>query len=681
MRSRLSKKLLSYAALIALPALTASTPASLNRDDAQAGLNSKPDVLGLDLQAEYAQATFRAPCRDCLGKDGPQSLILGFRTLADEKPCGHTNLFLNGFPLPHGHKGESGVAAHGEGLVGKVPGLDENAPYGTLDLKVNWSLLCIRAQGASGGTYLDNNVTELLTVNIEQVGERRIPSWESVGFTVSFKQNAPPEVLRLSTVPDPSAGDRDLIEAWRNPPTHLRLKSSDGEDLPDANADDSQQVIDRELSELEALQAKVEELSKAIREKEQKINAHIRQQVQSLKSLKEIEDCDSAICVLKAAPGRARGALKSFYSHLFCKSSRMGKADRYDDVWRGNRHKQAPQAEESPLTPLLHTTASSTLSYGTPSPTLETGAPYEWAYTTSTPTAYVAVTSSSWSHNRSHSGHKRLHPAVIVLETLFAVLCCSTLVAVACHRCRCSCCATHKPTCPREELNKKSTSASYRRSRRPFWRRLFIRNNQDYDRIIDYEEKRSLIQQRESVLEAAMSEEIRQLRAVHGVVNSIVQAEEGRAANTHNHHNCPCQLHHHASQHHNHHHHHAYHHQDDDTSSAPYSPTSSTYASSLSDFSSTPMSRTNSLPDYRSETSTEPPAYEEDEDRADVVANGFRNDMPSAHPSRSSCGDSDWSPESSIVDVSPRPSAETLRFPRESFDTFGDFGGEVGRRV
>jgi hypothetical protein len=50
------------------------------------------------------------------------------------------------------------------------------------------------------------------------------------------------------------------------------------------------------------------------------------------------------------------------------------------------------------------------------------------------------------------------------------------------------------------------------------------------------------------------------------------------------------------------------------------------------------------------------------------VANGFRDDMPSAEASPSSCGDSDWTPDSSVVDVSPRPSAETLRYP-ESIDT------------
>jgi hypothetical protein len=54
----------------------------------------------------------------------------------------------------------------------------------------------------------------------------------------------------------------------------------------------------------------------------------------------------------------------------------------------------------------------------------------------------------------------------------------------------------------------------------------------------------------------------------------------------------------------------------------------------------------------------EPPAYEEDEDTSDMVPNGFRQYSASTTSSASSR----WTPDSSIVDVSPRPSADTLRY-------------------
>ena len=42
------------------------------------------------------------------------------------------------------------------------------------------------------------------------------------GFTISFKQLSPPELLRLEVVPHPNASQENA-EAWREPPRHLRL--------------------------------------------------------------------------------------------------------------------------------------------------------------------------------------------------------------------------------------------------------------------------------------------------------------------------------------------------------------------------------------------------------------------------------------------------------------------------
>lgn len=45
---------------------------------------------------------------------------------------------------------------------------------------------------------------------------------------------------------------------------------------------------------------------------------------------------------------------------------------------------------------------------------------------------------------------------------------------------------------------------------------------------------------------------------------------------------------------------------------------------------------------------------------SEVVANGFRQYAAASTTSEAS---SHWTPDSSVVDVSPRPSAETLRYP------------------
>jgi hypothetical protein len=166
--------------------------------------------------------------------------------------------------------------------------------------------------------------------------------------------------------------------------------------------------------------------------------------------------------------------------------------------------------------------------------------------------------------------------------------------------------------------------------------------------MVDYEEKRSLIQEQEGVLEEAMQEEIRQLRAAHNVVNDLVRdAEEGRVMN----HAPACNCQHQQPR-------------------APYSPlsTASTYPpTSLPEIPSRPLSRTDSLPSYRSDP-TEPPNYDSEVDMSQIVANGFRQYTATSTTSEVS---SHWTPDSSVVDVSPRPSADTLRYP-QSILTVGE---------
>ena len=219
------------------------------------------------------------------------------------------------------------------------------------------------------------------------------------------------------------------------------------------------------------------------------------------------------------------------------------------------------------------------------------------------------------------------------------LLCCGSLLAVIRHKCSSLRTRTERAAAREERLN----ARAYRRAARQhawrnWWRGNWVRR--DNQRIADYEEKRALIADQEGVLEDAMQEEIRQLRAAHDVVNDLVRdAEEGRAI-TH----APCHCRHQQPR-------------------APYSPlsTASTYPpTSLPEIPSRPLSRTDSLPSYRSDAPTEPPNYDSDRDMAEVVADGFRRYTATSTTSEVS---SRWTADSSVVDVSPRQSAETLRYP------------------
>ena len=230
----------------------------------------------------------------------------------------------------------------------------------------------------------------------------------------------------------------------------------------------------------------------------------------------------------------------------------------------------------------------------------------------------------------------------MALEITLSLLCCGCLVAVIRHKCSSLRTRTERAAAREERLNEQA----YRRAAREHAWRTWWRGNwarRDQARIDDYEEKRALIAGQESVLENAMQEEIRQLRAAHDVVNDLVRdAEEGRVIG-----HAPCTCHYTRAR-------------------TPFSPlsTASTYPpTSLPEIPSRPLSRTDSLPSYHSETPTEPPSYESEVDMSEIVANGYR-------PYRSSTVSevsSHWTPNSSVFDVSPRPSADTLRYPQSIF--------------
>jgi len=135
-------------------------------------------------------------------------------------------------------------------------------------------------------------------------------------------------------------------------------------------------------------------------------------------------------------------------------------------------------------------------------------------------------------------------------------------------------------------------------------------------RIGDYEEKRSLILAQENVLEGVMQQEITQLRLAHGIVEDIVHAaEEGRL------------------------------------------PTIDEISRVIA---ADRRSRRSSPPTYRSgASSTQPPSYHTDDEESFMpVVNEYE-----FKPSGEGCALSgtDITPESSVVNLSPRNSCETLR--------------------
>ncbi|KAJ4353630.1 uncharacterized protein N0V89_005360 [Didymosphaeria variabile] len=633
---RFSKKKLLVACARALPALAAVLPPGGVRSDV-----ARPEgkqLLDLDLHEDYAQATFTVPCAGCLGTShDDESIVLSVKTHANEEACGVSNITLNGAYLSQEWNGDF---ASGSGSYTGVTDIQENAWFLQHDLDLEWESACLHGEEEADDT------AQVLTVNIKSIDGKSL-SLPYPGFTLSFKQASPPELLRLQSTPDLIASSSEHAESWRKPPTHLRLT------LPKLKGVESFETsghseLEDDIQELKALEKEAKKLQKAIAEKKKYIDSQVRKEAQSFKE--ELQNCDNLTCVAKTIASGARGAWRILYvrfrpnHHHHHGPPPMGHPDDgFHRVWRPGNNKQGNIKIESegvpPPPPPPHHDGPG---HPPPPPPHHDGPGHP-------PPPPPPPHHDGPGHPpppppppHSHHGAPRMPPPespfVIALEVVLGLLCCGCILTVIRHRCSSLRTRTERAAAREERL----TRREYRRAARRHAIRKWWRGDwRDQERMEDYEEKRSLIQHQEGVLEEAMQEEIRQLRAAHGVVNDLVSsAEEGRVV-TYPHNYCPCSRSHPVPQ-------------------APLSPlsTASTYPpTSIPELPSRPLSRTDSLPGY---ASSSPPAYEEDEDVSDSVANGFRH-YSSTDSTTSS--NSRWTPDSSIIDVSPRPSAETLRYP------------------
>ncbi|KAH7371150.1 hypothetical protein BKA66DRAFT_190808 [Pyrenochaeta sp. MPI-SDFR-AT-0127] len=564
----------------------------------------QPDgkLLQLDLQQNYAQATFSVPCTGCLGHDNTdqddESLILSFTSHSQNEACGSSNITLNGVYLPQEWDGDF---ASGSGSYSGVTDLQQNEWFLQRDLDLEWKSACLHGQEET------DEAAQVLTVNIKAIDGKALST--PSGFTISFKQQtSPPSLLRLEPVPNPSASDKAVADSWREPPLSLRLVfPSDIEDLDATRS--SNHSLEDDIRELKALQAQVKELQQAIADKQKHISTQIRKEAKGI--VEELNRCDSIACILKTIAHKARGAWKVAYIHFQPNHHEHSGDMHHSGEAFAQAHGHASQLSGGHIKAESSATRPSEPHTNEPPPELPPRPP-------------------------------KPSPYIIALEVTLSVLCCGCLFAVIRHKCSSLRTRTERAAAREERLN----AQAYRRAARQHAWRNWWRGNwarRDHERIIDYEEKRALIQEQEGVLEEAMQEEIRQLRVAHDVVNDLVRdAEEGRVIS-----HAPCHCHRQQPR-------------------APYSPlsTASTYPpTSLPEIPPRPLSRTDSLPSYRSETSTEPPNYESEVDMSEVVANGFRQYTSSTTSEVSS----HWTPDSSVVDVSPRPSADTLRYPQSIY--------------
>ncbi|KAK8206978.1 hypothetical protein IWZ01DRAFT_455590 [Phyllosticta capitalensis] len=604
------------ACLRALAIVTAAAAVAVPKPEPQ---NDQPLVLELD--AKDARATFSVPCQGCLGGDDDESLVFDLQVFPSAQPCGQSNITLNGQPLTQHWEN---VHAEGAGLIAA-----HHEPQRQLNL--TWETLCLfdTLPESDESSAAADDVAQLLTVKVHDIDDKPVGGCK--GFTASFKQFAQKvDLLRLATKPIRSAsGD---VEDWRNPPAALRLVPVDFDHFPEGFYHQGPS-IEQEIRLLQDLEAEERELHHRIGLQKERIKALIKDNAHGFPG--DASKCDNISCILKAFLHKAHGAIRIIYFDMPHPPPPPGPPP--------------PFPPPFPPSPPMDGTGRFPPPPGPPPPPYGNGPP--------PPPPPFGGPPPFGPHHGPHHGPPRI---VHILMTLASI----SGLAFVFKFIKKHCLSLRKRTELRAACEERRTAREYRRlARRHAWNKWWSGRNGDWERRGDYEEKRALILEQEDRLEEAMQDEIRQLQTAQELAHDIVRAEEGRFMPGPS--NCRgCA---HAAHHHHVPHMAQYPHGGMYAGPPPPAPHVHVHP--------TAMSQTTSLPSYKSELSSvidtddAPPAYEEDADNSDIVVDGFRPYNPSVTTTA-------YTPESSIPDVSPRPSAETLRRPAGGLGNDADGDGD-----
>lgn len=584
--------------------------------------------------------------------------LFNLQAFPSDEPCGTSNLTLNGVPLSQEWE-SAGVHAQGVASV--------NSSGHELNLFLRSDCL----YGAEGTTA--PSATQLLTFTIEKVNNQIIKSIS--GFSLSFKQAPSPELLRLSLVPDFEARDPTYSEGWRNPPAHLRL-------IPVSETPDDfarQLTIADHIEHLNRLEAQAAQLQTLIDEKKEFIKAEFEQGAHVLGEELTGRHCESLRCIVKAVGRKVRAAAHVVY--LKFHPTRQSFTTEFSTAGS-----QAP-TKMAVSTDFPQAPAAARCADGKPScrPAIQL-------------CRNCRHETASDEKNGSESTVAPIHPLnaeqtyrdaqppsnwALLVKTVLFITGVAFLIAFFKRRCM----SLRKQTERAADRERRNAERLYKcQSRRQAWKDWWHgrRRGNPGRRPGDYDEKRTLILQQEGILESVAQDEISQLqiqaeienlRRTRDQVDDIIRAEEGRSpypptypsgSGTRQHPRpfshipTPITIPNMASvmyppQHPGGATHNVY--------NIPNPRINNPFANPEDDLDSeppmSPLSRTSSLPDYKTEASTrsEPPAYD---DHDDMVNDGFSDYSPSSTMS-SHDGEHGWSPGSSIPDISPRPSIETTR--------------------
>jgi hypothetical protein len=518
---------------------------------------------------------------------------------------------------------------------------------------------------------------QILSFQIDQVGPDNATPVS--GFTISFKQQGHPEVLRLIGEAIDISHPEDLRDQWIHPSRQQRfvLAPTPGKES---------RPFDDEFAELEGLEAQSHHLQTLIGEQKHVIHQLLRDDFHTFCST--IKECDSLKCIFQTIvhklPHYAHIVSLHFRHHrLWHHKTAASEIDSSVDgirkqgdnavLYGGAKEYLGPPRDEHDASPEVShdeldasppdnvETSPTPLSYSgytSPSPISS-----QTRHLSATPTPHYTGNDRQPLSSQSHYNttapfpqfdHPPPGPFYLFIHLLPALLLIgiSVVILLALRHFKLLCAS------PRSRASR-SASREERRSRRAYrraelqhvWKNWWNRYRSPAS-TNDYEEKRTLILEQEDVLEDVMQDEIRGLRVAQEIVGEMVRAEEGRArlyqeANMPQHQRPYTAAEFESS-----------------SSHPPFSPTAPT------------LSRIDSLPRYARRSSNvssnsagssvPPPQYEQELEGDIDVVDGFTYSRTFGAGNSHTLeygydGTDDSSPDSSVVDCSPRMSFDTGR--------------------
>ena len=471
--------------------------------------------------------------------------ILNIRLHASRSTCADDHLSINADLL---RQIWDGTHAEGSGTIrGFLPeSLKE------VDVPAKWQSTC-----ASGGS--DDEPVQVFTIVLNGDNHEALsPTTTSHGFTISFQPGPRPIVLRMSRDVIIPPLDEASIQSWISPAPEDRHTFS-------VEQHASLTTLENELQELHGLKHDVSELRHRIDDKKASVRRLLQQELKSFKS--QLKECDSLRCIWNnvaiKVPHVAQ-SLASYFRRPVGEVHHHGPdCSKHPDLL--HLHHKHPQQTETPHNPrqydfpeppvlsqkiiqdidrdeMDHTDPNSPGALnGDAQSSLHDNPPSLLVHEEISPppqnddSAQHDFVSGPHEHDHAHDlarpvsstappPHDHRHLPRVAGGVVFTAIFVAIFIALLRRR-TCSPQRRAERAYRREERRRRweYSRAACRHNFVKRWNRYLNLNAQD-----DYEEKQSQILRQEGVLEDAMQAEIRALQRAHEMVDKMVCGRERR---------------------------------------------------------------------------------------------------------------------------------------------------------